>query len=60
MEERKLNTRQPKPSEELNVIDDILFNEIMADEEKGEEVCRIIRVKKKTLFRKEADITEIL
>ena len=42
MEERKLNTRQPKPLEELNVIDDFLFNEIMADEEKGEEVCRMI------------------
>ena len=38
----KLNTRQPKPLEELNVIDDFLFNEIMADEKTGEEVCRMI------------------
>ena len=31
-----------KPLEEMNVIDDFLFTEIMADEESGLEVCRII------------------
>ena len=31
-----------KPLEEMNVIDDFLFTEIMADEENGIEVCRII------------------
>ena len=28
--------------DEMNLIDDFLFNEIMADERKGEEVCRMI------------------
>ena len=31
-----------KPLEEMNVIDDFLFTEIMADEENGLEACRII------------------
>lgn len=31
-----------KPIEEMNVIDDFLFTEIMADEENGLEACRII------------------
>ena len=31
-----------KPLEEMNVIDDFLFAEIMADEENGLEACRII------------------
>ncbi len=33
---------QMKPLEEMNVIDDFLFTEIMADEQSGLEVCRII------------------
>ncbi len=39
-ETRKLN--EMKPLEEMNVIDDFLFTELMADEEKGIEVCRMI------------------
>ena len=31
-----------KPLEEMNVIDDFLFTEIMADEKNGLEVCRMI------------------
>ena len=31
-----------KPIEEMNVIDDFLFSEIMADEKNGLEVCRLI------------------
>ena len=31
-----------KPLEEMNVIDDFLFTEIMADEKNGIEVCRMI------------------
>ena len=31
-----------KPLEEMNVIDNFLFTEIMADEENGLEVCRMI------------------
>ncbi|MCR5473563.1 MAG: Rpn family recombination-promoting nuclease/putative transposase [Lachnospiraceae bacterium] len=33
-----------KPLEKMNVIDDFLFNEIMADEENGLEVCRMILI----------------
>ena len=35
-------TRVMKPLEEMDVIDDFLFAEIMADEEDGAEVCRMI------------------
>ena len=55
MEERKLNTRQPKPLEELNVIDDFLFKEIMADEVSGQKVCRMIL--EAVLKRKIGDIS---
>ena len=55
MEERKLNTRQPKPLEELNVIDDFLFKEIMADEVSGQKVCRMIL--ETVLKRKIGDIS---
>ena len=34
--------RMLKPLEEMDVIDDFLFSEIMADEEDGAEVCRMI------------------
>ena len=34
------NKNVMKPLEEMNVIDDFLFAEIMADEENGLEVCR--------------------
>lgn len=40
MEEMKQMNR--KPLEEMNVIDDFLFTEIMSDEENGLEVCRMI------------------
>lgn len=36
------NKNVMKPLEEMNVIDDFLFAEIMADEENGLEVCRMI------------------
>ena len=55
MEERKLNTRQPKTLEELNVIDDFLFREIMADEVSGLKVCRMIL--ETVLKRKIGDIS---
>ena len=55
MEERKLNTRQPKPLEELNFIDDFLFREIMADEVSGLKVCRMIL--ETVLKRKIGDIS---
>ena len=42
MEEKNRTKGMPKPLEELNVIDDFLFNEIMSDEKDGEEVCRMI------------------
>ena len=35
-------TRSVKTLEEMDVIDDFLFTEIMTDEENGKEVCRII------------------
>ena len=35
-------TRMMKPLEEMDVIDDFLFTEIMSDEEDGAEVCRMI------------------
>ena len=35
-------TRRMKPLEEMDVIDDFLFTEIMIDEENGAEVCRMI------------------
>ncbi len=35
-------SRIMKPLEEMDVIDDFLFTEIMADEEDGAEVCRMI------------------
>ena len=41
MDETK-KTYEMKPLEKMNVIDDFLFNEIMADEENGLEVCRMI------------------
>ena len=31
-----------KPLEEMDVIDDFLFTELVTDEKKGLEVCRII------------------
>ena len=40
MEETKKNSF--KPLEEMNVIDDFLFTEIMSDEKNGLEACRII------------------
>ena len=42
MEDNKITSRNYTPLEELNVIDDFLFNEIMSDEKDGEEVCRMI------------------
>ena len=40
--EEKGKKRYRKPLEKMNVIDDFLFNEIMADEKNGIEVCRLI------------------
>ena len=44
-----------KPLEEMDVIDDFLFTEIMSDEESGLEVCRIIL--SRVLMREVGDIS---
>ncbi|SCY20212.1 conserved hypothetical protein (putative transposase or invertase) [Lachnospiraceae bacterium XPB1003] len=53
MNETKITAvkRQITPLEEMNVIDDFLFNEMLFDEDTGEEVCRIIleRVLKRSI-----------
>ena len=40
--ENELSNRVMKPLEDMDVIDDFLFSEIMSDEKDGIEVCRII------------------
>ena len=40
--ENELSNRVMKPLEEMDVIDNFLFNEIMSDEKDGIEVCRMI------------------
>ncbi len=53
---KNANTRRTrKPLEELNVIDDFLFFEIMSDQEKGTELCRMIlsRVLRQNISRLE-------
>ena len=40
--ENEVKSRVMKPLEEMDVIDNFLFTEIMADEQNGVEVCRMI------------------